>query len=81
MSEQHAALIASKDAQIADLERQCKEWERRTFAALDKLHLAIGQKIGARCEHGVWVADHCWECGKRRDVQTPAPEDPFTLLP
>ena len=56
---------AESQLKISQLERQCKEWERRTWEALDKLHIAIDQKIGARCAHGTWIADHCWECGKR----------------
>jgi hypothetical protein len=57
---------ADAEERIRTLEAQCKEWERRTWEALDKLHTAIDHKIGARCEHGVWIADHCWECGKKR---------------
>jgi uncharacterized coiled-coil protein SlyX len=53
---------------IVELERQCKEWERRTWDALDKLHTAIDVKIGARCLHGVWIADHCWTCGEPKSV-------------
>lgn len=61
---------AEAEEKIRTLEAQCKQWERRTFDALDKLHTAIDIKIGARCEHGVWIADHCWTCGERASAET-----------
>jgi hypothetical protein len=64
---------ADAEERIRTLEAQCKEWERRTWEALDKLHTAIDHKIGARCEHGVWIADHCWECGKKRPAAETSP--------
>jgi hypothetical protein len=72
---------ADAEERIRTLEAQCKEWERRTWEALDKLHTAIDHKIGARCEHGVWIADHCWECGKKRPAAETSPAPTYIRNP